>query len=67
MKTHECPYLENGQFCSHKEEGLRRNKCDRRHCGYPNPEHCRLYIKSKSVFTMLKNAFKPHIKGDVRV
>jgi len=49
--NHDCPYLENGRFCTHKSSGLRCNKAKRRLCGYKNPKKCRLFSKSRSVLT----------------
>jgi len=49
--NHECPYLENGRFCTHKL-GMRRGMSGKRRlCGYYNPKKCRLVNKSKSMLS----------------
>ena len=55
MKTHNCPYLENGIYCTHKRKGSKK----KHYCSYKNPEKCKLLNKSKSILrTALKRIRK---------
>ena len=47
MKDHNCPYLQNHRYCTHKGSSLRRLESGRIDCIYNNPLSCHL-LQSKS-------------------
>ncbi len=54
VRKHNCPYLENGCYCSHKvTEKLQTRR--RRMCGFNHPINCGLFKDSRSE---LKNGVK---------
>ncbi len=53
MKDHNCPYLGDNRYCTHKGKGLRRLESGKVDCIYNNPLKCHL-LKSKSKVLLRK-------------
>jgi hypothetical protein len=53
MKDHNCPYLANSKYCTHKGSSLRRTDKGNVDCNYNNPLKCYL-LQSKSKILLIK-------------